>query len=192
VSCHPVLEYDDGSHQILEVDESQHFNEYRALTLRACVNLPVPASGRAAADPLPRPAPHLRHPAAGGRHQPEDRIRGARPQGRGHHPGPLQPRRADDAGRGIGRLDAMLGRSPLDAPDVGEEKAPASQLWLDEVPDEWAARASTRDKGADKGAGGGLRATKGPDLSSDRADEGEFGTAYRIRTGDLRLERAVS
>jgi hypothetical protein len=41
VSCHPVLEYDDGSHQILEVDESQHFNEYRALTLRAYVNLPV-------------------------------------------------------------------------------------------------------------------------------------------------------
>ena len=81
----------------------------------------------------------------------------------------------------MGRLDAMLGRSPLDAPDVGEEKAPASQLWLDEVPDEWAARASTRDKGADKGAGGGLRATKGPDLSSDRADEGEFGTAYRNR-----------
>ena len=41
MSCHPVLEYDDGSHQILEVDESQHFNEYRALTLRAYVNLPV-------------------------------------------------------------------------------------------------------------------------------------------------------
>ena len=92
----------------------------------------------------------------------------------------------------MGRLDAMLGRSPLDAPDVGEEKAPASQLWLDEVPDEWAARASTRDKGADKGAEGGLRTTKGPDLSSDRAENNEIGTAYRIRTGDLRLERAVS
>jgi hypothetical protein len=31
-----------------------------------------------------------------------------------------------------------------------------------------------------------------PDPSVDRADEGEIGTAYRIRTGDLRLERAVS
>ena len=39
MSCHPVLEYDDGSHQILEVDESQHFNEYRALTLRAYVTV---------------------------------------------------------------------------------------------------------------------------------------------------------
>jgi hypothetical protein len=37
------------------------------------------APGRPAADPLPRPAPHLRHPAAGGRDQSEDRERGARP-----------------------------------------------------------------------------------------------------------------
>ena len=31
-----------------------------------------------------------------------------------------------------------------------------------------------------------------PDPSLDRAETGEIGTAYRIRTGDLRLERAVS
>lgn len=36
-----VLEYDDGSHQILEVDEAQHFNEFRALTLRTYIHLPV-------------------------------------------------------------------------------------------------------------------------------------------------------
>ena len=33
---------------------------------------------------------------------------------------------------------------------------------------------------------------KKPDPGVNRADAGEFGTAYRIRTGDLRLERAVS
>ena len=36
------------------------------------------------------------------------------------------------------------------------------------------------------------RATKRPNPNSDRADHGEIGTAYLIRTGDLRLERAVS
>ena len=36
-----VLKYADGSHQILEVDESQYFNEYRALTLRSYNDTPV-------------------------------------------------------------------------------------------------------------------------------------------------------
>jgi hypothetical protein len=31
----------------------------------------------------------------------------------------------------MGRLDAMLGRSLLDAPDVGEDEAPAPDLWRD-------------------------------------------------------------
>jgi hypothetical protein len=43
-----------------------------------------------------------------------------------------------------------------------------------------------------KGSSGRLRENKTPDPSVDRVDEGGFGTAYRIRTGDLRLERAVS
>ncbi|HEX7172331.1 MAG TPA: hypothetical protein VF365_06980, partial [Candidatus Limnocylindria bacterium] len=33
--------------------------------------------------------------------------------------------------RAMGRLDAMLGRSLLDAPDVGSE-APDTNLWIDE------------------------------------------------------------
>jgi hypothetical protein len=35
-------------------------------------------------------------------------------------------------------------------------------------------------------------ATKSPDSRSESGLRDEFGTAYRIRTGDLRLERAVS
>ena len=47
-------------------------------------------------------------------------------------------------------------------------------------------------KGSNKGSPTASEAIAGPDPSVDRADEGEIGTAYRIRTGDLRLERAVS
>ena len=36
------------------------------------------------------------------------------------------------------------------------------------------------------------RPRKGPDSRSESGLDGEIGTAYRIRTGDLRLERAVS
>jgi hypothetical protein len=36
-----VLEYDDGTRQILEVDEAQHFNKYRAATLRSYLDSPV-------------------------------------------------------------------------------------------------------------------------------------------------------
>ena len=36
------------------------------------------------------------------------------------------------------------------------------------------------------------RPRKSPDSRSESGLEGEVGTAYRIRTGDLRLERAVS
>jgi hypothetical protein len=34
----------------------------------------------------------------------------------------------------MARLDAMLGRSLLDAPDDGEGEAPAPNLWLDDEP----------------------------------------------------------
>jgi hypothetical protein len=37
-----------------------------------------------------------------------------------------------------------------------------------------------------------LYRTEEPDPSVDRVESDEIGTAYRIRTGDLRLERAVS
>ena len=48
------------------------------------------------------------------------------------------------------------------------------------------------DKGPDKGPNRPDAGAKEPDPSVDRALNDEFGTAYRIRTGDLRLERAVS
>ena len=86
----------------------------------------------------------------------------------------------------------MLGRSHLDGPDVGEDEAPAPNLCSTRTQLPTGRVRSDRDKGADKGAEGGRRPTKRPDLNSDRAENGEFGTAYRIRTGDLRLERAVS
>jgi hypothetical protein len=35
----------------------------------------------------------------------------------------------------MGRLDAVIGHSPLDAPDVGVAEAQAPELWLDEAPD---------------------------------------------------------
>ena len=92
----------------------------------------------------------------------------------------------------MGRLDAVLGRSPLDAPDEGPTEAASAELWVDEEPAAWSLTGSDGDKGPDKGPNAARRATKRPHLSSDRADDGEVGTAYRIRTGDLRLERAVS
>jgi hypothetical protein len=92
----------------------------------------------------------------------------------------------------MGRLDAILGRSPLDTPDAGPAEAEPTDLWVDEEPGAWSLTGSETDKGPDKRPNAGRRATKRPDLNSNRADEGGSGTAYRIRTGDLRLERAVS
>jgi integrase len=71
------------------------------------------------------------------------------------------------------RLDALLGR--------GSEAVPHRPH-----PDKGSY------KGSYKGSSGRLGGTNKPDLSSDRAENDEVGTAYRIRTGDLRLERAVS
>jgi hypothetical protein len=68
----------------------------------------------------------------------------------------------------MARLDAILGR--------GDDAAPSG----------------AGDKGSNKGSRSAAEANEGPDPNSDRAENGEIGTAYRIRTGDLRLERAVS
>jgi len=85
----------------------------------------------------------------------------------------------------MGRLDAMLGRSLLDAPDVGEDEAQAQELWLDDEPGAAPDAARTRHKGSHKGSYKGSSAqnpgTERPDLSSDRAESDEFGTAYRNR-----------
>ena len=69
--------------------------------------------------------------------------------------------------KAMSRLDAILGR-----------KADAARR--------------SGDKGSNKGSPAAAEAHQGPNPSVDRAEKGEIGTAYRIRTGDLRLERAVS
>jgi hypothetical protein len=71
----------------------------------------------------------------------------------------------------MGRLDAMLGRSLLDAPDVGEDEAPAPDLWRDDEP-----AASQIDLGSIRDPRPRFRATSGPIVNSDRAEEGEIGT----------------
>jgi len=90
----------------------------------------------------------------------------------------------------MSRLDAVLGRSPLDRQAAAPDET--VELWVDEDPQGSSAAAASGDKGPDKGPDAPRLPTKRPDLSSDRAEEGGIGTAYRIRTGDLRLERAVS
>jgi hypothetical protein len=90
----------------------------------------------------------------------------------------------------MGRLDAVLGRSPLDRPAASPDET--AELRVDEDPEGRPATATRGDKGPDKGPDAPRRATKRPDPNSDRAVDSEIGTAYRIRTGDLRLERAVS
>ena len=66
---------------------------------------PVPgalrAPGRAvgaAADPLPRPSAHLRHPGPPGRHPRQDRVRDPRARQHRHHPRHLQPRHPGHGG----------------------------------------------------------------------------------------------
>ena len=97
----------------------------------------------------------------------------------------------------MGRLDAMLGRSPLETLNEASSAAPEEPaLWLDQKSGAASARPLNRhkgpDKGPDKGPNRDRQAAKRPDPSVDRAESDEIGTAYRIRTGDLRLERAVS
>src|SRR3712207_2602108 len=92
----------------------------------------------------------------------------------------------------MGRPRRRCSARAADASGAAEDAAQAPELWLDADPGAYRPAAPQGDKGADKRAGDRRPATKRPDPSSDRANNGEFGTAYRIRTGDLRLERAVS
>ena len=80
--------------------------------------------------------------------------------------------------RAMARLDSVLGRAPRRRSARGADAVEAG--------------ASGPDKGPDKGPNRRAAGAKEPDPSVDRAENDEFGTAYRIRTGDLRLERAVS
>jgi hypothetical protein len=59
--------------------------------------------------------------------------------------------------KAMARLDAMLGR--------GDDATPRT----------------SGDKGSNKGSPAGAEANGGPDPSVDRAENGEFGTAYRMR-----------
>jgi hypothetical protein len=81
-------------------------------------------------------------------------------------------------------LDAVLGRSPLYRAEASSASETAPALWLDQDAAADGATRSDRHKGADKGASGPRRATKKPDPSVDRAESGDFGTAYRM-PGDL-------
>jgi hypothetical protein len=96
---------------------------------------------------------------------------------------PLPPSGATGHGA-MGRLDAILGRPPLDAPDDTSEAPEEPALWLDEEPGTAAIGRVQRHKGAHKGAvkgaSGGRRATERPDPTVDRAQNEESGTAYRI------------
>jgi len=69
----------------------------------------------------------------------------------------------------MGRLDAMLGRSLLDAPDVGEDEAPAPDLWRDDEPAASPDRPRTHEGSSTK-----IQGNKRADLNSDRAEEGEL------------------
>jgi hypothetical protein len=73
----------------------------------------------------------------------------------------------------MGRLDAMLGRSLLDAPDVGEGEAPAPDLWRDDEPAASPDRPRTH-KGSYEGSSAEIPGTKRPDPSSDRAEKGDL------------------
>ena len=80
--------------------------------------------------------------------------------------------------RAMARLDSVLGRTPRRRSTRGADALEAG--------------GSRPDKGPDNGPKRRAAGTEQPDPSVDRAEKGEIGTAYRIRTGDLRLERAVS
>lgn len=66
----------------------------------------------------------------------------------------------------MARLDAMLGRSLLDAPDDGVGEAPAPTLWLDD--ELRASRDAPRTR--HKGSSAEIQRNKRPDPSVDRAE----------------------
>jgi hypothetical protein len=80
----------------------------------------------------------------------------------------------------MARLDAVLGRSPIDRAESSSPRESLPELWLDQDALADHEGTSDRDKGADKGAPGPRRGKKKPDPSMDRAETGDFGTAYRI------------
>jgi Phage integrase family len=80
----------------------------------------------------------------------------------------------------MARLDALLGRSPLDRDEEPDPAEPVSEVWLYQATAADGSTAADRHKGADKGARGPRRTTKKPDPSVDRAEIGDVGTAYRI------------
>jgi hypothetical protein len=80
-----------------------------------------------------------------------------------------------------GRLDAVLGRPRLDAPDEASSGArEETGLWLDQESGAAPTPPVHRHKGSHKGSSVVSRRKEKPDLSSDRAETGGFGTAYRI------------
>jgi hypothetical protein len=76
----------------------------------------------------------------------------------------------------MARLDAVLGRSPLDRAESWSPRESVTELWLDQ--ESPADHEGTSDP--DKGARGRRPATRKPDPSVDRGETGEFGTAYRM------------
>ena len=68
----------------------------------------------------------------------------------------------------MARLDAMLGRRDATRGRRGKSSDKSSPL------------VAETDKGSIKGSLTGFEANEGPDPSVDRAETGEFGTAYRI------------
>jgi hypothetical protein len=79
--------------------------------------------------------------------------------------------------RAMARLDSVLGRAPRRRPARGANAADAG--------------GSRPDKGPDKGPNRRAAGTEEPDPSVDRAQSGEFGTAYRIPSEpSMRLSRA--
>ena len=60
----------------------------------------------------------------------------------------------------MARLDAMLGRSLLDAPDDGEGEAPAPNLWLDDELGASPDAPRTRHKGSYKGSSTKIQGNK--------------------------------
>ena len=74
----------------------------------------------------------------------------------------------------MGRLDAMLGRSLLHAPDVGEDEAQGQGLWLDADPAAYRPAKSDRDKG-------GLGRSAGHETArSERGSGRNWRSWYRI------------
>jgi len=83
------------------------------------------------------------------RHEPQDRLRGPW----GHNEIGITLERYSHAlpttqAEAMGRLDAVLGRSPLDAPEPAAAQPKQTMLWLDEDREAWArpAPAGRRDQ----------------------------------------------